>query len=153
LWHSLAVVGGSLICHRFGYTAVLPIGEVGFGTGAASPIGGFVVGATIGALDGHVRAGGASTAALLLARVVAGEMLTGADCASRGLLTQLLGMAKSHAAWALGVFSKLVVDIYFTGLVANPESSIPKLLNLDLSKQCQKHRGVAPCQSAGPQWQ
>jgi hypothetical protein len=132
----LAVVGGSLICHRFGDAAALPIGKVGFGTGAASPIGGLVVGATIGALDGRVCAGGALTAAVLLARVVSGEMLTGADRASGGLFTQLLGMAESHAAWALGVFSELVVDIYFTGLVANPESSIPKLPNLDLSKQC-----------------
>jgi hypothetical protein len=43
-----------------------------------------VVGATIGALDGRVRAGGALTAALLLARVVAVEMLTGADSTSGG---------------------------------------------------------------------
>jgi hypothetical protein len=135
LWYSLAVfVGGSLICHGFGDAPALPVGEVGFGAGGASAVGGLEVGATIGTLDGRVRAGGALTASLLLALVVVGEMLTGADSASGGLFTLPLGVTKPHAAWALGIFSELVVDIYFTRLVANPESSIPKLLDRDLSK-------------------
>jgi hypothetical protein len=53
-----------------------------------------------------------------------------------------LGVTEPHAAWALGIFSELVVDIYFTRLVANPESSIPKLLYRDLSKKCQKYRSI-----------
>jgi hypothetical protein len=143
LWYSLAVfVGGSLICHGFGDAPALPVGEVGFVTGTASAVGGLVVGATIGALDGRVRAGWALTAALRLTLVVACEMLTGADSAWGGLFTLLLEVTEPHAAWALGIFSELVVDIYFTRLVANPESSIPKLLYRDLSKQCPKYRSI-----------
>jgi hypothetical protein len=143
LWYSLAVfVGGSFICHGFGDAPALPVGEVGFGAGGASAVGGLVVGATIGTLDGRVRAGGALTASLLLAFVVVGEMLTGADSASGGLFALLRGVTKPHAAWALGIFSELVVDIYFTRLVANPESSIPKLLYRDLSEQTQKYRRI-----------
>jgi hypothetical protein len=91
LWHSLAVfVGGSLICHGFGDAAALPVGKVGFGTGNTPAVGGLVVGATICALNGRVRAGGALMAAHLLALVVTGEMLTGADSALGGLFTLLL---------------------------------------------------------------
>jgi hypothetical protein len=133
LWQSLAVVVRSLICHGVSNASALPTRKIGFGAGFAPAVDGLVVVATFCTLDGHVRAGGALTAALLLSHVAAGGVLTGAYHPPSALSPQLLGVAKPHAAWALGVFGKLVVDIHLTGLVTNPESSVSKLPDIHLS--------------------